>query len=258
MRDLHRRFYLSDALYRLDYWRSQTRGRFHVRDLAIPEIGNPYGVCLEETLVSARAEFHHYCADRVANLLESKLSTVVEIGGGFGGMAYYLLRDQPTIKYCDFDVPESIALATYFLINAMPHKKFLLYGENSLTDEAIADADVVLMPLFAVKRLPTASADVTFSSHAMADIEAAELASYLSTIHRLTRNYFLFLGTTSLPRVPGLMGESCDPFQPIERRRLQWNRHRRAPSEEVECLYSFHYAYKAAQSPGRELAHVRR
>ena len=82
MTDLHRRIYLADTLYRLDYWKRETGGRFHLRDLAVPPIGNPFGVCLEGTLVSARSEFQHRCADRVVSLLPSKLSTVVEIGGG--------------------------------------------------------------------------------------------------------------------------------------------------------------------------------
>src|SRR6202012_5059924 len=42
--DFHRRFYLSHALYRLDYWRSETGDRFYFKDLAGPEIGNPFGV----------------------------------------------------------------------------------------------------------------------------------------------------------------------------------------------------------------------
>ena len=107
MTDLHRRIYLADTLYRLDYWKRETGDRFHLQDLAVPPIGNPFGVCLEGTLVSARSEFQHHCADRVISLLPSNLSMVVEIGGGFGGMAYYLLRDQPKIKYVTSTCPKA-------------------------------------------------------------------------------------------------------------------------------------------------------
>src|SRR5471030_819300 len=72
MTDLHRRIYLADTLCRLDYWKQETAGCFDLSDLIIPTIGNPYGVCIEGTLVSARAEFQHCCANRIANLLESK------------------------------------------------------------------------------------------------------------------------------------------------------------------------------------------
>jgi O-methyltransferase domain len=256
MTDLHRSIYLADALYRLDYWKGETGGRFSLSDLAIPSIGNPFGVCLEGTLLSARAEFQHSCAVRLAGLLEAESSTVAEIGGGFGGMAYYLLRDRPETKYFDFDVPESIALATYFLMKSFPHKSFLLFGEGPLTEEAIADADVVLMPLFEMKRLQDAGTDVTFSSHAMTDIEVKELASYLETIHRITRNRFLFLGTSSLPNLRGLIGGNYDLFRLEERRYLHWHRHRRSGVDDVECLYSFDQADSQRLSAERDMAHV--
>ena len=258
MTDLHRRIYLADTLYRLDYWKRETGDRFPLQDLAIPPIGNPFGVCLEGTLVSARAEFHHHCADRVVGLLQSNLSTVVEIGGGFGAMAYYLLRDQPKIKYCDFDLPESIALATYYLMKAFPHKKFLLFGETPVTGEAIAHADVVLMPLFCLERLQTASVDVTFSSHAMTDIESGELALYLETIHRVTRNRFLFVRAASLPDMPDPLGDDADLFHLEEQRQLRWSSHRLPQADETE-----NYTVSIAPARGRSsaegnLAHVHR
>jgi hypothetical protein len=256
MTDLHRSIYLADALYRLDHWKRETGGRFSLSDLAIPSVGNPFGVCLEGTLLSARAEFQHSCAVRLAGLLEAKPSTVAEIGGGFGGMAYYLLRDRPETKYFDFDVPESIALATYFLMKSFPHKSFLLFGERPLSEEAIADADLVLMPLFEMKRLQDASIDVTFSSHAMTDIEVKELASYLETIHRITRNRFLFLGTSSLPNLRGLIGGNGDLFRLEERRHLHWHSHRRSGVDDVECLYSFDHAGNQRLSAERDMAHV--
>jgi hypothetical protein len=258
MTDLHRRIYLADTLYRLDYWKRETGGRFHLRDLAVPPIGNPFGVCLDGTLVSARSEFQHHCADRVIGLLPSRPSTVVEIGGGFGGMAYYLLRDQPRTKYCDFDVPESTAIATYYLMKAFPRKRFLLFGEAPFDGEAIAHADVVLMPLFCLERLQAATVDVTFSSHAMTDIEAGELALYLETIHRVTRNHFLFIGTASLPHLPGLLGDDAGLFHLEERRQLRWSGHRLSQANEIEDLYSFNRSHEKGSSAERNLAHVHR
>jgi hypothetical protein len=258
MTDLHRRFYLADILYRLDYWQRETEGRFCVQDLAIPRIGNPFGVCLEDTLVSTRAEFHHRYADRVAGLLESRFSTVVEIGGGFGAMAYYLLRDRPETKYLDFDLPESIALATYYLLKAFPQKEFLLFGEAPLTSEAIANADVVLMPLFAMNSLPTASTDLTFSSHSMTDIEAGDLATYLEIIHRVTRDLFLFVGAAPLPKAPGVHGDEGGLLHLEARRKVDWSVHRLPEAAETEELYSFNRADKKQHSVDGSLSYVNR
>jgi hypothetical protein len=46
IKDVHRRFYLSHVLYRFDYWMAQTGGRFSLRDLAGPGIGNPLEIRL--------------------------------------------------------------------------------------------------------------------------------------------------------------------------------------------------------------------
>jgi hypothetical protein len=258
MTDLHRRVYLADTLHRLNYWRRETGDRFPLRDLAIPPIGNPFGVCLQGTLVSAHAEFHHHCADRVTGLLESDRSMVVEIGGGFGAMAYYLLRGQPKIKYVDFDLPESTALATYYLVKAFPHKKFLLFGETPVTGEAIDHADVALLPLFAMEQLRTASVDVAFSSHAMSDIASAELAIYLETIHRVTRHRFLFVRAAPLPDMPHPLAEHGDLFQLEEHRRLRWSSHWKLQADETETLYSFNRASQITGSVEGSLAHVDR
>jgi len=118
--DLHRRFYLGDALHRIDYWAKQVGSGFSTRDLAGPAIGNPFGITLDGTLIRTGAPGQHYCAHRIMRQLSSESAVVAEIGGGFGGMAYYLLRDRPRLTYLDFDLPESLALTTYYLHKAFP------------------------------------------------------------------------------------------------------------------------------------------
>ena len=82
------------------------------RDWPVQGIGNPFGAVIEDILVEEGAPYRHYCAQQVRSLLSSGKATVVEVGGGFGGMAYYLLRDAIGTRYIDFDVPETIALAS--------------------------------------------------------------------------------------------------------------------------------------------------
>jgi hypothetical protein len=127
-------------------------------------------------------------------MLDAEFATVAEIGGGFGGMAYYLLRDRPNLTYVDFDVPESIALASYYLIKAFPKLKFLLYGECELTKKAIAAADVVLLPAFELENMPAESVDITFSSHVMSDISPGAMAEYLEQIERITKSSLFYIG----------------------------------------------------------------
>jgi putative sugar O-methyltransferase len=225
--DFHRRFYLSHALYRLDYWKSQTNNRFELRDLAGPEIGNPFGVRIDGVFVRVGADYAHCCAQQIGSLISSERSSVAEIGGGFGGMAYYLLRDQANITYCGFDLPESIALASYYLMKAFPHLSFLLYGEQKLTRESIDAADVVLMPSFELANMDDGSIDVTFSSHAMSDLSSEAMAEYMRNVARMTRSAFLYIGNSRASEsISDLVSHTYDLFHLSSTRSSGWHSHK--------------------------------
>lgn len=206
--NVHRHYYLSDVLHRVDYWKAQTSGRFALQELAGAPIGNPFGVVIDDTLVEAGAPFRHYCAQRIRQMLSPDDVTVVEIGGGFGGAAYYLLRDRPGTTYIDLDAPESVALTSYYLMRSFPDLNFLLYGEEELTQAAIEQADVVLLPLFELTGMPARIAEVSLSSHSMSDLSRDALTEYLNHIARMTKRYFLYMGANRLLNAPGVLLET--------------------------------------------------
>jgi hypothetical protein len=251
IKDVHRRFYLSDVLHRVEYWRAQTAGSFTMRALAGPGIGNPFGAVIEETLVNAGAPPQHYWAHKISSLLESGTVAVAEIGGGFGGMAYYLLRDRGGVRYVNFDVPESIALTSYYLAKSFPQLTFLLYGEQDPTEKAIARADVVLLPLFELARMPAGIVDLSFSSHSMSDISSEALADYLANIARMTRKSFLYVGIDRDGEPTSeLISRRHPSFKLTEIRSSGWHSHKAANAREVECVYHFGNLRDRAQGVG--------
>lgn len=239
MKDVHRRTYIGDALYRLDYWTSRTGGSFGLSDLAGPEIGNPFGVLLNGTLVRSGTEYQHYCAHQIRQFRSARC-VVAEIGGGYGGLAYYLLRDAQGLTYVDFDVPESIALTSYYLAKAFPSLKFALYGEKELTEETVATSDVVLMPLFEMPRMPAGSVNITVASHVMGDLPPSALEDDMKFVVRSTRNYFLYFGDRhAADAISIFLGKSGNGHGPWETRASDWNRHKAPNVSEVECIYDF-------------------
>jgi hypothetical protein len=193
IRDVHRHFYLSHVLFRLDYWKSLTGGRYTTHDLAGPGVGNPFGVIVDGTHISVGAEYSHYCAHRVREQLDPESAAVAEIGVGFGRMAYYLLRDRPGTRYVGFDLPENVALASYYLMRALPDLKFLCYGEKAVTRESMAEADVVMLPRFALTSVPTRSVCLTFTSHGMSELSIDETGHYAREIGRITNERLLLM-----------------------------------------------------------------
>jgi hypothetical protein len=234
--NMYHRAFLGDALYTIDYWTAQTGGRFPLHALAGPGIGNPFGIVIDGTLIKTGAAYQHYSAQWICSSLGSSPGVVAEIGGGFGGMAYYLLRDRPGVAYLDFDVPESIALASYYLMKAFPHLNFLLYGENAPA-KGSPRPDVMLMPTFALEKLPGRSVDVVFSSHAISDISRDAIGEYLKAIAHIARRAFLCAGNAHGARLISHLAAGSRIFRDAESRSSEWNMHRHPNAEEVECLY---------------------
>jgi putative sugar O-methyltransferase len=240
IRETHARYYLSDTLCHVDTWAEHTDGAFAIDQLAAPEVGNPFGVFIEDTLVGNRAGYHHYCAHRVRGQLGSDGAVVAEIGGGYGAMAYYLLRSRKNLTYLNFDVPESIALASYYLVKALPDLKFVFYQEREIDAGALNQADgqanVILMPSFQLAKMPVRSVDVAFSSHAMSDLSVSAVDRYLGDITQMTRAHFMHVSHDGGPNlVAASAARSGLPL--TESRRSSWEHHRRPRPFETEHVY---------------------
>ena len=194
IKDIYRHFYLSHVLYRLDYWKAVTGERFSWHDLGGPGIGNPFGVVLDGTHISVGAEYAHYCARRVADEIGPGSAAIAEIRGGFGGVAYYLLRDRPNTTYVDFDLPEALALATYYLMKSFPGLTFLCYGEKCVAEASLKSADVIMLPLFELAAVPPQSVTMAFSSFGLTGSTRENTGQCLQEIGRMTRERVLLIG----------------------------------------------------------------
>jgi len=225
--DLYRHFYLSHVLYRLDYWKEITRGRYPLQALRGPGIGNPFGVVIEGIHVSVGAEYAHYCAQRVMEQLDRDDATVVEIGGGFGGIAYYLLRDRPGTRYIDIDIPEYLALAAYYLMKAFPHLNVLLYREGALSRESLSKADIVLVPRAALSQLPPDCADLTYTSHGMATLSSAATRQCMHGVSRITRKRLFFISNRGpAANISGIIQDQEARFELKETSESGWHSHK--------------------------------
>lgn len=234
----HQAIYLTEALVRVDYWKRLTQNRYALSELGGPAVGNPFGVTLEGVLIRTGAEHQHYCAQKIAGLLDAPDSVVFEVGGGFGGMAYYLLRGRQQIRYLNFDLPESIALAAYYLIKSFPEKRFLLCGETSGKSIASEHFDVALLPVSQISATPSRYADLVVSSHAMSDLKPAALSTYLEHIGRATKRYLLcesmYLATG---RIRNAIRAHCPGFLLKQERHFSFYGPNGVDSQQCELLY---------------------
>lgn len=187
-----REYILCDVSHRYDLWKKRTGNRYSAAVLSAPLVGNPYGYTMDGVFIRGGADYQHYYAHAIAELVgSSKEQIVAELGGGFGGLAYYLIRDNPQMTYVGFDLPEATALASYYLMRSLPSVAIRLYGETELSAEALTTPGFVLMPSFEIVKMPLKSTTVSFNSYSLAEMSPATAHVYLDQIARITSGYFL-------------------------------------------------------------------
>ena len=103
-----------------------------------PEVGAPYGLAIDEHLITLEAPDQIYGAMRLDRALHTHLprdrqrhSTIVEIGGGYGGMCYWFMRMRSEIeRYTIVDLPIMSVLQGYFLAKTLGPTTVSLLGER--------------------------------------------------------------------------------------------------------------------------------
>jgi putative sugar O-methyltransferase len=240
IRKKYRLLYLYDVLSRYKLWRSLLGDGYTVRDLVSSNIGNPFGFELDGAFVSHGSDYLHYYATWLNRLVaDEERPTVLELGGGYGGMAYYLVRNNPKTTYVDFDLPENLALTAYYLLRAFPEVRIVLYGEEELTAGTLENHRIVLMPNFEISKLPASSATVVFNSYSLAEMSAEAIEEYIKQMTRISRKYFLHVNHTKKSLVSAdNFGIERYGYQLLHRKPALWNQGRELVVDEYEYLYS--------------------
>ena len=172
-------------------WRAIVEGE--PAELDVPEVGNPWGYLIDGRLIAPQALRFHNHARQIHHLVsDSEHPLVAEIGGGFGGMAWFLFRLGGGLTYLDLDLPETLVLAAYFLLRALPDKSILLCESmECLAAEDLRKYDIVLSPNYLIQRLPDGGVDLLLNAFSLSEMPYESIAEYIRQIQRCCRGYFL-------------------------------------------------------------------
>jgi putative sugar O-methyltransferase len=219
-------------------WKERTEGAYPTDVLGSPDVGNPYGHTRDGVFVRSCADYQHYYAQAIAKLSRaSEKPVIAELGAGFGGMAHYLLRDHPSLTYVDFDLPETLALASYYLLKSLPYLKITLYGEADLA-EALGGSSIIMMPSFEITKMPTKSVAVSFNSYSLAEMSPSTITVYITQIARITEGHFLHINhNKNAVLIADNFNIEDHGFKLIGRRLASWTLGINAKSDEYEYLY---------------------
>jgi ubiquinone/menaquinone biosynthesis C-methylase UbiE len=232
--------YLFGNIFCFEMWQKLTNNKFNSSDLHMPNFGNPYGFYEGDNFIRTGAPYFHYYANKIDELLEdqNKRNIIFEIGGGYGGMAYFI-NSKNTSTYIDIDLPENLALTAYYLISCFPTKKILLYGEAEIKNINLSDYDIILLPNFEIINIPTQSVDLVFNSYSLAEMSKKTIDLYISEIQRICKTYFMHVNHTK--RVTSYsaddFGIDTKTFKLISRELAPWGQGINLNADEFEFIY---------------------
>jgi len=115
---------------------------------------------------------------------------VAEIGGGYGSFAYYFLKKKKNLKYMDFDLPETLCLAAYYLMSSFPEKNVLLYGEDEYSSDSHLKYDMVFMPSYVIGSIGVDSVDLFLNKNSFGEMSEGSLSNYMAYVQQSSNYIF--------------------------------------------------------------------
>ena len=233
------RIYMKDVVHRFNIWKNEIGSASDIDSLKGPLLGNPYGHYVNGIFIEASSHYNHYYATKIRMLQEnSSHSKVLELGGGYGNMAYYLMRDSDNLTYLDFDLPENFALTAFYLLSAFPNKKIALYGEIDIEKDNLESYDAILMPNFEIEKMGNDSVELVFNSYSLAEMSHETINNYINIINRISKKYIFHLNHTKYSSMSADDFPIDDnKFKLVHRVSAKWNMAINFAMDEFEFLY---------------------
>lgn len=209
--------------HNLEVWMALVDASASVADAGMPPVGNPYGYVIDGHVINWNSFVNHGRAYRCLKLLaDTGRDMLAEIGGGFGGFANNVLKQAPGVTYLDFDLPENLLLASYYMLMAHPNKKVLLYESQDMdmTPAVLGCYDAVMLPNFMLPRMHDASVGLIINTISLSEMDHSTVTEYFKQAARVTTGYFYhenlschpdYKGypTSVFPETPGLKEIFC-------------------------------------------------
>ncbi len=161
-------------------------------DLRPPEIASGrLGIATKHGLFAFRDTSAIYTAYRLKRILaEYGGTSVCEIGGGLGKVAYYA-RLMGITNYTIIALPQVSALQGFYLMRALTPDSVVLFGEPEQRES------IKLYPNWRFAELPDRSFDLILNQDSMPELGYATSTSYATLIKKKSRRLFLSINQES-------------------------------------------------------------
>lgn len=160
-----------------------------------PLAGNPFAVryrgrLISQDLLNSILEF--YSATAAADLKQD-IKSVVEIGAGYGRLAYVFLKALPRTSYTIIDVPPALYIAQEYLAELFPSESIFRFRPFHSFEEVRNEFEtsrIRFLMSHQVELLPGKSADLVLNVSSFQEMDRDQIANYTRQLERIGRKFF--------------------------------------------------------------------
>jgi len=125
-------------------------------------------------------------------------SAVLEIGGGYGGLAHHLSRLTTPRTYVIVDLPEMLLFSAAYLSLLNPDKRVAMYDASHPENDL--DGDFVLVPNYRLSLMKSRRFDLALNVASMQEMRTDQVEAYLAFIAQTCRGVFYCHNLDRLPQ----------------------------------------------------------
>ena len=180
---------ITSMLINLNFW-LETNGYDKIPQLSIGRVGNPYGLFVNNTIIAPDSPRHYHHAKILKRWGErvSSKPVILEIGGGYGGVAHYYSQLLKDFCYINCDLEDSLIISYYFLKTS-----FLSVGETLdrlcewRFDKDISHtaSDFVFVPAHNFEAIHMAP-DIVYNCNSFSEMTEDQVDKYFWLIRKLS------------------------------------------------------------------------
>lgn len=157
------------------------------RPIPYPAVFGPSAGAAEESGILLPSSFRFSLNAWRIHALVGDSGCVVEIGGGFGAVAFHIRQESSfSGRFHIFDLPLGATISAAFLMTTLGEDEVHLWGESGN-----ASASVHVYPHYAYGDGVGESIDLVFNSHSLTEMSREVADRYLSGLNGLGATYFL-------------------------------------------------------------------
>ena len=163
--------------------------------LAEPLGGNPPRVFQDERLISQDLanSFLEYLSVMKSDLDSSEISTIMELGSGYGRTAYVYLTLHPERRYILVDIPPALYVCEKYLTDLFQDRKIFPFRPFERYDdikEEYENANIIFLMPHQLELLPHKSVDLFINISSLHEMRMDQIRYYFNVMEKLTRKYF--------------------------------------------------------------------